>query len=68
MRQSPRLPVQTAGQPVAISGLARLLLQPRIGIERMFVALEFLLIVELAARRNGAILRLEVNGVRSDRF
>ena len=42
--------------------------QTWIGIERMLVALQFLLVVELAACGNGTVLRLEVDGVRPDRL
>src|SRR5690349_16710907 len=42
--------------------------QPRIGIERMLVALDLLLIVELAAARDRAVLRFQVDRVRSDRL
>ena len=34
----------------------------------MLVSLQFLLIVELAASGNGAVLRLEVDGVGPDRL
>ncbi len=40
----------------------------RIGVERMFFALEFFLIVEFAAGRDGAVLRLEMRGVGADRL
>src|SRR5882724_6517593 len=43
----------------------RLLLQPRIGIERMLLALELLLIDKLLARRGDPILRLDVRSLRS---
>ena len=46
----------------------RLLLQPRIGVERMLLALELFLVGELAARRRRAVLRLEVDRVRPGRL
>ena len=48
--------------------LLRLLAQLRIGIERMQLALEFLLVGELAAGRDRAVLRLDVDGVGPDRL
>ena len=45
----------------------RLLLQPRISIERMLVALDTLLLVELAAGGDGAVLRGDVLGIRPAR-
>src|ERR1700676_3842488 len=46
----------------------RLLVQPRISIERMFFALEFLLIREFFAGRGDLVLRLDMRRVRSGGF
>ena len=46
----------------------RLLLQPRIGIERMLLALEFFLVDEFLARRDDLVLRLDMRGIRSARL
>ena len=46
----------------------RLLLQPRIGIERMLFALDFLLVGELLARRHDLVLGLDMRGFRSGRL
>src|SRR5882757_10097825 len=46
----------------------RLLLQPRIGIERMLLALVFLLIDKLLARGDDLVLRLGVRGLRPARL
>ena len=46
----------------------RLLLQPRIGVERMFLALELFLVGELFARGCDLVLRLDMRGFRSDRL
>ena len=46
----------------------RLLFQPRIGIEGMFLALEFLRVGELLARGEDPVLRLEMRGLRPDRL
>ena len=46
----------------------RLLLQTRIGVERMLLALELLLVGQLLAGREHAILRRDVLGVRSARL
>ena len=46
----------------------RLLLQPRIGIERMLLALEFFWVGELLARGCDLVLRLDMRGIRSGRF
>ena len=48
--------------------LLRLLLQPVVGVERMLLALELLLVGELAARRRDAVLRLEMDRVGSGRL
>ena len=47
---------------------ARLILQALIGIERMLLALEFLLVGELAAGRNDAVLRPDVHRIRTRRL
>ena len=46
----------------------RLLLQPRIGIERMLLAFELLRIGELLAGCDEPVLRLEMRGIRSGRL
>ena len=46
----------------------RLLLQPRIGIERMLLALEFFLVGELLAGGCDLVLRLDMRGIRPGRF
>jgi hypothetical protein len=46
----------------------RLRLQPRIGIERMFLALEFFLVRELLAGRDDLVLRPDVRRLGSHRF
>ena len=56
-----------------VGGLRRLvllglLLQPLVGVERVLLALELLLVDELAAGRDRAVLRLEVDGVGADRL
>src|ERR1700739_3537363 len=43
--------------------IERLLLQPRISIERMLFAFEFFLVGELFARRENLVLRLEMGSV-----
>ncbi len=48
--------------------LSGLLLQPLIGVERMLLALEFLLVGKLAAGLDGAVLRFEVDRVGADRL
>ena len=45
----------------------RLLLEPRIGVKRVLLALDLLLFVELAAASNGLILREDVLGVGAGR-
>ncbi len=44
----------------------RLLLEPRIGIEGMLLALELLLVDELFARGQNLVLRLDVRGLRAN--
>ena len=62
---------QTVIAPAEIIGGARrrvvlrLLPQPRISIERMFVAFEFFLIGEFLAGRSNLVLRLEMRRIRS---
>ena len=48
--------------------LLGLLLQPAIGVERMLLALELLLLVELAAGFDGAVLRANMIGIGARRF
>ena len=48
--------------------LLGLLLQPAIGVERMLLALELLLVVELAAGFDGAVLRAQMLGVGTGRL
>jgi hypothetical protein len=46
----------------------RLLLQPRIGIERMLLTFELFLVGELLARCRDLVLRLDVRGIRPARL